>query len=138
MSRPENRTQLLDYLGAVQLNHVWSWCAVNEDEKRVYLSIWTDSRLQDEGPRTYAIQEPDWGLSEKGKPSAARNDHDQKIALVLDHGYEPWGYFIEAKDGRAQPREIASTATSFVVRLEIWRRPDGIVAGKVLNRVEIR
>ena len=42
MARPENRLQLMAYFGAVQLNTVWSWCAVNESEKAVYLSVWTD------------------------------------------------------------------------------------------------
>lgn len=138
MSRPENRMQLMDYLGATQINRVWSWCAVNEDEKRVYFSIWTDNRLREDGAKVYAIQEPDWGVLENEKKSPARNDHDYKLSLVLDQGYEAWGYFIEAKDKYAQPREIANTATSFVVRLVLSRRADGVIAGEVVDRVEIR
>ena len=138
MSRTENRSQLMDYLGAVQRNQVWSWCAVNEDERRVYFSIWTDNTLPEEGPRTYAIQEPDWGISDDGARSPARNDHDQKLALVFEEGYEAWGYFIKARDRTAQPRAIESTATSFVVRLDLWKRDDGTIAGKVIERIEIR
>lgn len=128
----------MDRLGAVQLNTVWSWCAVNEKTRRVYFSIWTDSLLKGVGPRTYRIQGPDWGLSEQGRKSAARNDQDAKLALVIDRGYEAWGYFIEAKDPNAQPREIENTATSFVVRLAISVRDDRTVTGQVLERVEIR
>ena len=138
MSRPENRSQLMDRLGAVQLNTVWSWCAVNEEARRVYFSIWTDNLLKDAGPTTYRIQGPGWGVSEQGRKSAARNDQDAKLTLVLEQGYEAWGYFIEAKDPTAHPREIENTATSFVVRLSLSKRSDGTIAGQVLERVEIR
>jgi hypothetical protein len=36
MARFTSRTQLMDYLGAKQRNVVWSWCAVNDEEKKVY------------------------------------------------------------------------------------------------------
>ena len=138
MSRPENRSQLMDRLGAIQLNTVWSWCGVNEDKRRVYFSIWADNLIKDAAPRTYKIQEPDWGVSENGGKSAARNDQDAKLALVFENGFEAWGYFIEAKDRTAHPREIASTATSFVVRLTLSKRIDGTIAGQIIERVEIR
>jgi hypothetical protein len=138
MSRPANRTQLMDRVGAVQLNTVWSWCAVNEEKRQVYFSIWTDKLVKDAEPRTYVIQEPHWGVSEQGATSAARNDHDAKLALVLERGYEPYGYFIEARDPTAIPREIENTATSFVVRLEVLKRSDGVVTGRILERREIR
>jgi hypothetical protein len=128
----------MDRLGAIQLNTVWSWCGVNEDKRRVYFSIWTDNLIKDAAPRTYKIQEPDWGVSENGGKSAARNDQDAKLAFVFEKGYEAWGYFIEAKDRTAHPREIASTATSFVVRLTLSKRNDGTVAGQIIERVEIR
>ena len=128
----------MDRVGAVQLNTVWSWCGVNEERRQVYFSIWTDALLKDAGPRTYRIQGPDWGMSEQGRRSASRNDQDAKLALVFEQGYEAWGYFIEAKDPTAHPREIANTATSFVVRLSIARLNDGTVTGQVLERVEIR
>lgn len=52
MSRPKNRLQLMNRLGAEQLNNVWSWCAVNEAEKKVYFSIWTDNiHTHNEPPR---------------------------------------------------------------------------------------
>lgn len=124
-------------LGAHQLNTVWSWCAVNEEKRRVYFSIWTDYLLKDVGPRTYRIQSPHWGVSELGKKSAARNDQDAKLALVFEKGYEAWGYFIEAKDRAARPREIAHTATSFVVRLVVSARENGDIVGQVVERVEI-
>lgn len=138
MSRPDNRSQLMDRVGAVQLNTVWSWCAVNEKKRQVYFSIWTDNLLKNAGPRTYKIQEPHWGISEQGGKSAARNDQDVKLALVFEQGYEAWGYFIEAKDPTANPREIEKTATSFVVRLALSKRSDGVIAGQMLERVEIR
>ena len=52
----------MDYLGAKQLNTVWSWCAISEDEKKVYLSVWEDTRDKrgnDDNP-SYLIQEPNW------------------------------------------------------------------------------
>lgn len=137
MSRPENRTQMMDRLGAVQLNTVWSWCAVNEANRQVFFSIWTDNLVKTAAPRTYLIQAPDWGVNEAGRKSAARNDQDVKLGLVFDGGYEPFGYFIEARDPTAEPREIAVTMTSFYVRLKLWKTDDGSVLGQMLERIEV-
>src|SRR4051812_23093695 len=46
-----SRSQLMEYLGAKQLNTVWSWCAVNDEERKVYLSIWTDTKEKRDGVR---------------------------------------------------------------------------------------
>lgn len=139
MTRPENRSQLMDRLGASQLNTVWSWCAVNEAEKKVYFSIWTDSVQTHNGEKCYVIQEPFWGVNdETGNKSAARNDQDAKLALVFEHGYNAYGYFIVAKDRAADPREIAETRTSFVVRLQLHRLTDRSIIAKILERIEVR
>jgi hypothetical protein len=138
MSKAENRLQLMDRLGAVQLNHVWSWCAVNETERKVYFSIWTDKRDRSTGPRSYVLQEPHWGVDERtGAYSAARVDHDAKFELVFEKSYEPLGYFIEAKDPKGFPREIDHTVTSFVVTLKLSRNDNGDIIGTLLNRIEL-
>ncbi|MET4678113.1 hypothetical protein ACVKN3_003671 [Luteibacter sp. PvP120] len=66
MSRPENRSQLMESLGAVRLNTVWSWCPVNEHERKVYFSIWVDNSFTHAGDKGYILQEPDWGVDGKG------------------------------------------------------------------------
>lgn len=99
MPRAENRLQLMDQLGAVQANTVWSWCAVNREKRKVYFSVWAD--LVHKGPNgeaRYTIQEPDWGIDDAGHRSPARNDHDEKLGMVFEQGYEAYGYFIEAQD----------------------------------------
>ena len=139
MSRPKNHSQLMERLGASQLNTVWSWCGVNEAERKVYFSIWTDNVHTYNGEKGYLIQGPGWGISdEMGKRSAARNVQDAKFALVFEQGYEPYGYFIVAKNPTAHPREIAETRTSFVVRLELHRLSDGSIIGIPRSRIEIR
>ncbi len=137
MARPQNRSQLMDRLGAVQLNTVWSWCGVNDSERKVYFSIWTDNSCTHDGAKAYLVQGPEWGINEQGGKSPARNDQDAKLALVFEQGYEPWCYFIEAKDRSAYPREISSTLTSFVLLLKLDRRADGSIVGTPLKRVEI-
>lgn len=138
MSRPENRSQMMDRLGAIQVNTVWSWCAVNEKDRKVYFSIWTDSVHKVNGINHYVIQSPEWGGTESGgRRSAARSDQDAKLSLVFEQGYEPYGYFIEAKNPKAEPREIANTLTSFVMRLKLSRREDGAVIATSLQRIEI-
>jgi hypothetical protein len=140
VSIPTNRSQLMKRLGAVQKNSVWSWCAVDESGKKVYLSGWTDVRKQgDDGRVSYLIQAPDWGVDEEtGDRSPARSDHDEKLRLVFDEGYEPYVYINEAKDPNASPREIANTKTSFIFKMELERLPDGAVRGYLLDRIEIR
>jgi|SRR6185437_10216955 len=128
----------MERLGATQLNTVWSWCAVNEAERKVYFSIWTDNTYTHNGSKSYIIQEPDWGVNELGHRSPARNDQDAKFALVFEQGYDSWGYFIEAKDRHAHPREIANTLTSFVMHLQLAKLEDGTIIGTPLKRIEVR
>ena len=138
--RPDNRSQLMSYLGAEQRNTVWSWCAVNEEEKKVYLSVWQDTRKKREGDdkASYLIQEPWWGVKEEtGSRSAARNDHDEKLFKIFDEGYEPYGYFVVAKDVNADPREIEKTKTSFIFSLDLKRLPDGTIICYPIDRIEI-
>jgi hypothetical protein len=138
MARPQNRSQLMKHLGAVQANTMWSWCAVNESERKVYFSVWTDHIEKVDGKPVYTIQGPSWGLDENGRRMPARKDHDGKLALVFDQGYEAWAYFIEAKDRQAIPREIAAIRTTFVMQMELSRNEEGWVTGVPARRVEIR
>ena len=130
----------MEYLGAKQKNVVWSWCAINDEERKVYLSVWLDTAEKRNGARlSYVIQEPDWGVDEaSGALSPARKDHDEKLALVFEHGYEPYGYFIEAKDRSARPRQIGDTKTGFVFLLELERLPNGTILGYLKRRIEVR
>lgn len=138
MTRPANRSELMDRLGAVQANTMWSWCGVNERERKVYFSVWTDLVHKRDGRTSYTIQEPDWGINEAtGRGLPARNDHDEKLRLVFDQGYEAYAYFVEAKDPTASPREIADTRTSFVMRMRITRLENGSVVGTPVERIEI-
>ena len=141
MPRLENRSQLMDYFGAKQKNVVWSWCGINEEEKTIYFSIWTDykNKFGDKGRNYYTIQEPHWGVSEEtGSFSAARNDHDGNLKKIFDHGYQAFGYFIEAKNKNVVPREIEVTKTSFVFSLELERIDGGAVIGYPLQRIEVK
>jgi endo-1,4-beta-mannosidase len=130
----------MEYLGAKQKNTVWSWCGVNEEERKVYLSVWLDTAKRRNGNRlSYVIQEADWGVDDTtGSISAARKDHDEKLALVFEKGYEPFGYFIEAKDRNARPRQIEETKTGFIFSLELERFPDGTILAYPKDRIEIR
>ncbi|ENQ5771699.1 hypothetical protein ACOW3S_003480 [Vibrio fluvialis] len=134
----ENRSQLMDYLGAEQRNVVWSWCAVNETERKVYLSVWTDFKTNIDGKMAYILQEPAWGLNENGHFSPARNDHDEKLGKIFSEGYESYGYFVEVKDKNAEPREILYTKTSFIFSLELERLESGVIIGYPKKRIEIK
>ena len=134
------RTDLMDYFGAQQRNTVWSWCGINETKKQVYFSAWLDFKnLHGEKPKPYyTIQEPDWGVKEDGSFQPARNDHDEKLALVFDEGYEALIYFIEAEHKDRVPREIKTTKTSFVFTAELERLADGTVIGYPVDRINVK
>lgn len=141
MSKPENRSQLMKYFGAKQKNSVWAWCGVNDEEKAVYFSVWTDLRNMhgDRDRNYYTIQEPHWGANpETGTVSPARKDHDDNLTKVFEQGYESYGYFIDAKSKTAVPREIETTRTSFIFLLELERLENGVVIGYPLRRIEVR
>ena len=137
MSRIETRSQMMRVLGAKQANAVWGTCAVNEDSKKVYFSVWADKVKHDNGENRFVIQEALWGVDKSGKKSPARNDHDKKMKLVFDEGYEAFGYFIVAVDPNAEPRQIETTRTSFVMRLEPEKLDDGSVVSALVERIEI-
>ena len=111
---------------------------MNNAERKVYFSVWTDHIEKVDGTTTYMIQGPHWGAQEDGRCSPARKDHDENLALVFDHDYEAWAYFVEAKDRTTIPREIENTRTSFVMQMRLSRPPDGWVTGVPVRRVEIR
>ncbi len=128
----------MERVGAVQFNNRLAWCSVNDSERKVFFSIWTDNTYTHGDQKGYIIQGPDWGINEAtGNKEAPRSDQDAKLALVFDQGYEPFGYFIVAKDRTAFPREIEETRTSFIVRLQLERLPDGSVFGVPSGRIEI-
>lgn len=138
MPRPSNRSQLMAYFGAAQANPVWSWCGVNDAQRAVYLSVWTDHVEKVGGVTTYTLQGPDWGVDEQGRKTPARTDHDAKLALVLEEGYTAYAYFIEAKDRTAIPREIAGIRTSFVMEMTVTKDANGWVTGSPVRRIEVR
>jgi len=130
----------MDYFGAEQRNTVWSWCAVNEEEKKVYFSIWEDTKDRYGAKQKvgYTIQEPDWGInSETGNKMPARNDHDEKFNKVLNEEYKAFGYFIVARDKNAEPREIEYTKTSFIFSLQVEKLDNGDIIGYPLERIEV-
>ena len=140
MAKPENRSQLMAYFGAEQRNTVWSWCAVNEAEKSVYFSIWTDlfNKYGDKGRKYYTIQEPDWGIDPvTGNHQPARNDHDEKLDMVFNKGYKPYGYFIDARDKNVVPREIEATRTSFVFSLDLEKLENGTIIAYPKERINV-
>jgi hypothetical protein len=114
-------------------------CAVNDEEKKVYFSVWVDQKRKLDGTKScYIFQEPGWGIDENGTVSPARRDHDEKLTLVFDQGYEAYGYFIVAEDPTAEPRKIAETRTGFVFSFELKRQADGTVLGLPKTRINIR
>ena len=138
MKKPENRSQFMDRLGAKQLNTMWSWCAVDDNNKKVYFSAWLDMKIEKNGKKFYILQEPHWGVDEQtNKISPARKDQDNKFDLVLNHGYKAFAYFIEAEDINAVPRSIKSIKTSFVFSMELDTLDDGTIIGLPINRIEV-
>jgi hypothetical protein len=131
---------MMAYLGAKQKNTVWSWCAVDEEDRKVYFSLWSDFVSKDaEGRARYVVQEPHWGVDPvTNRKSAARNDHDGKLALVFNEGYQSYGYIVVAKDRNAEPREIEETRTGFVFELNLSRADNGVIYGAVMARINLR
>lgn len=140
MATLENRSQMMEYLGAQQKNTVWSWCAVDHEEQKVYFSMWADTRTKDsQGNIRYLIQEPSWGIDDvTSKKSAARKDHDEKLSLVFDKAYQPFGYVVVAKDISSHPREIEETKTGFIFEIELKQEPNGNIYARVINRINLR
>ena len=137
MARAENRSQMMRKLNAKLINPQWAWCAVNEDEKKVYLSVWVDLVEDHEGSSRYLLQEPNWGVEESGEISKSRKDLNEKMRLISEEGYETFGYFVEAIDPDASPREIKETRTSFVMRLELTTEDNGCIYGVPVERISL-
>jgi hypothetical protein len=57
---------------------------------------------------------------------------------VLQQGYKAYGFFVEAKDKHAEPREIKVTKTSFIFSLEVEQLDNGDVIGYPLERIEVK
>lgn len=137
MGRAENRSQMMRKLNAKQMNPQWALCAVNEAEKKVYLSVWVDLVGDYKGVSRYLLQEPNWGAEEDGTFSKQRMDQNEKMRLIFEDGYDAFGYFVEAVDPDAQPREIKETRTSFVMRLELSKDDDGSIYAVPVERITL-
>ena len=137
MGKAENRSQMMRKLNAKLANPQWACCAVNEDEKKVYLSVWVDLVEDFERSNRYLLQDPDWGVEESGEVSKQRKDQDEKMRLIFEKEYEVFGYFVEAVDPAADPREIKETRTSFVMRLELSRDDRGCIYGIPVERISL-
>jgi hypothetical protein len=139
--KPENRLELMNYFGAKQVNDVWSWCAVNEETKSVYFSVWIDnySYFGEQQRKGYILQQDDWGINvSTGNKMPARNDQDEKVLKVLKDGYKAFGFFVKAKDKNAEPREIKNTITSFIFLLEVEQLENGDVIGYLLDKFKVK
>ena len=140
MARIESRSQLMKRLGAKPQNSDGGWCAVNEGEKKVYLSIWTDSRAQrnGDGRVSYLVQEPHWGIcNQTGEANPARERHDDNLRKVFEDGYEAYGYFVVADDPAAEERSIKETKPSFIFSFDLEKQSDGTVLGYPQYRLEM-
>jgi hypothetical protein len=136
-----SRKALMDFLGAEQANPYWAWCGVDHEARKVYFSMWTNTREENAGVVSYTIQGPDWGLDEQGRKNAPRGDHDKKLALVLNDSYEAWGYLIE-QDDRAWERDhitkIEATVTNRIYQLRLVVHQDKSIHGVVTNEVQLK
>ncbi len=147
--RPPSRTEgrfasrkaLMDFLGAEQANPYWAWCGVDHEERKVYFSMWTNTREENSGSVSYTIQGPDWGIDDQGRKNPSRSDHDRKLALVMNDDYEAWGYLIE-QDDRAWERDrvtkIEATVTNRIYQLRLVVRQDGSVHGVITKEVQLK
>ncbi|HCG5592894.1 hypothetical protein OTK59_12350 [Vibrio natriegens] len=128
-TKPENRKQLLDMLGATQKNVQWSWCAVDDTNKRVFFSIWEQEKLHEKNrydTKAYLIQQPWWGVDENLKSTKSRNDHNEKLRLYFECGYSAYGYILKRKrdsDGNLKlPVEIGGVC-DFIFHLDLIKVP---------------
>lgn len=116
----------------------WCWCAVDHSSKRVFFTMWDD--LQYGHSHTYVIQEPHWGVDDRDVDHAQmvvyRKDQDDKLRLVFDEGYTPYGYFITALNPRADLayRQRAVRQYSSYFDIDVERLEDGTVVGTLGER----
>ena len=80
-------------------------------------------------------------VDDKGRKNASRSDHDKKLSLVLNDGYQAWGYLIE-QDDRVWERDhitkIEATVTNRIYQLRLAVLQDGSVQGVVTNEVQLK
>jgi hypothetical protein len=140
MNRNVSRSQLMKRLGAKPQNSDGGWCTVNEPDKKVFLSIWTDSRDRRPGDKevSYLVQEPDWGIcSHTGEKSQARKRHDDNLQKVFDEGYGAYGYFVVPDQATGGERQVKETKTSFIFSFELAKKDDGTVVGYPRYRLDM-
>lgn len=127
-TKPENRKQLLELLGATQKNVQWSWCAVDEKHKRVFFTVWNQEQLNKnhkKDPLIYLVQQPWWGINETGNNSASRNDHNEKLRLYFQEKYTAYCYILKRKmDGSIPTLPVKIDGIcDFIYRIELVEIP---------------
>ena len=110
---------------------------IDEDGRKVYLSLWTHTREEINNQYRYLVQQEWWGKNENGTYGAQRRDHDKLLEKVLKQGYEAYGYCVVAKDRLNPVKEIKKTITSFIFKLRIEQEDNGDIFGYVIDRIEM-
>ena len=94
-----SRSGFLKSKGFEMVNTYWSWCAINEKEKQVVVTLWDDYNG--------VILARDWQRKANGDFHPGYDDVLKKLDLVSYHGYELLVLKIYAKDPSiTQPRKM--------------------------------
>lgn len=101
-----------EVLGAHPKNKRWSWGAVDEDHRRVFLRVWVDQGSLDERRKRILVQDHrNW------RSPAARNERDQHLSL-LAKGYELYGVLCRhSTNQRPNAARIGSFDTKTLLQL---------------------
>ena len=105
-------TKLLAQLGATKKNIGWSWGAVDERERRVYLQIWDHQFAENE-----RYVQVDWDGSDKLGAKERKSHFD-----LIRQGYTPYGIRCKVMDENTRPRVIAGVDHEKLLRLGEFKR----------------
>lgn len=133
-----NITEFFEHsLGAKLKNPRWSWGAFNENQKRLYLRVWSDG-FDDENRKEYT--QIDWDHRVTNSPGY--NERTSQIERAKRHGFEVYGIVCDPLEPPGQKaRKIALFNSSDLLKLgdvvhrqdKTWAKVEGWVPVSVLR-----
>jgi hypothetical protein len=123
MARPSINKYFIDVLGVTPRNSNWSWGAVDEANRRVFLRVWNDHFVSEDNVEYMQV---DWDFDPNYR-SAGINERRRHIELIKS-GYEGYGVVCEPVFDREGGRHIGSFDEETLLRFgRIVPEEDGTV-----------
>ena len=121
-------TQFCEELGAKRRNPQWSWCSISSDRSLALFTIWEDQI--DDGQYIFTTKPRESDTRKK----AGRTELISVLDETIQNGIAAYGILCRVVDIDANPRQIKSFNSDFLMDLRVRREGDDYI-GQIVGHI---